>query len=320
MSALPSQLDSIAESVLRRYYFDDATKIQIGEEFGLSRFKVARIIQNAKRLGQVRIEITPAAADAELSEALRRALGLRRALVVGKPKGADEVSHHRLLAHLGAQLITDVAGMESIVGFASSRSLVDIGDEIETLHDCTVVQLNGVPSDQVGGDGPVELVRKIAAKTSKHGRIYYAPFVVGSADAAIALRRDPVIRAAMVKHAQLDVAVVTCGALRIGSSSLWEAAEDEERADIIARGGIGEICGIVFDRHGEYLETSLSTRTIGIRYEDLTRVREVVGVINVDDRSDAVYAAAKGKWITCLVTNDVVARELLRMEQLGDVS
>ncbi len=313
MPAKMPQFDSIAETVLRRYYLDDATKIQIGQELGLSRFKVARIIQDAKRLGQVRIEITPAAADMELSETLRRTLGLRRALVVGRPQGADDVAHSRLLAHLGAQLIAEEAGQESIVGFASSRSLVDIAKEIETLHDCSVVQLNGVPSDQVGGDGPVELVRTIAAKTSKRGRIYYAPFVVETADAATALRRDPVIRVAMSKYAQLDLAVVACGALRIGSSSLWEAADDAERADVLARGGIGEICGIVFNRDGEHVETPLSARTIAIGYEDLTRVREVVGVLNVNDRSDAVYAAAKGKWITCLVTNDIVARDLLRM-------
>lgn len=313
MPARTPRLDDVAETVLRRYYFEDATKVQIGQELGLSRFKVARIIQDAKRLGQVRIEITPAAADVELSETLRRTLGLRRALVVGRPDGADEASHRRLLAHLGAQLVTDAAGKEAVVGFAAGRSLVDIAQEIETLHDCTVVQLNGVPSDQVGGDGPVELVRTIAAKTSKHGRIYYAPFVVGAEDAAAALRRDPVIRIAMAKYAQLDLAVVTCGAMRIGSSSLWEAADEAERAEIVARGGIGEICGIVFNRNGEHVETPLSARTIGIGYEDLTRVREVIGVINVNDRSDAVYAAAKGKWITCLVTNDVVARDLLRM-------
>jgi DNA-binding transcriptional regulator LsrR (DeoR family) len=309
------KLDAITETILRRYYLDDASKMEIGQELGISRFKVARAIQEAKRLGLVRIEIAPAAADADLSEALRRTLGLRQALVVPHSDGGDDASHRRLLASLGAQLVSDAAGSRSIVGFASSKSLVAIVDAIEALHDCTVVQLNGVPSQEAGEEGPVELVRRIAAKTSNNGRMYYAPFVVGDAQAAEALRRDPMIRSVTAKYASLDLAVVTVGATRVGSSSLWDAADEAERADILARGGVGEICGVVFDSNGEHIATPLSARTIAIEANVLAQVREVIAVVTSDDRSDAVYAAAMGKWITSLVTSDVLARDLLRLAE-----
>ena len=38
----------LSASVARRYYLDGRSKIEIAEEFGLSRFKVARLIDLAR--------------------------------------------------------------------------------------------------------------------------------------------------------------------------------------------------------------------------------------------------------------------------------
>ena len=75
-----------AGTIARRYFVDGHSKVRIGEEFGLTRFKVARILEEARRSGLVRIEIgLPAELDAELSEQLRAAFGLRHALVITTP-------------------------------------------------------------------------------------------------------------------------------------------------------------------------------------------------------------------------------------------
>ena len=52
----PAQLILIA-SVARRYYLEDKSKIEIAEELGLSRFKVARLLETARESGLVHIEI-----------------------------------------------------------------------------------------------------------------------------------------------------------------------------------------------------------------------------------------------------------------------
>lgn len=123
------------------------------------------------------------------------------------------------------------------------------------------------------------------------------------------------IRSVEAQYPHLDLAVVTVGAMKTGMSAWWDAANEAERSDIVAGGGVGEICGVVFDANGEYLETPLTRRTIAIKPNDLAQVNEVIAVINSHGRSEAVYAAAMGKWITCLVTSDVVAKELLRLAE-----
>src|SRR3954447_15302797 len=80
----------LTASVARRYYLDGKSKIEIADEFKLSRFKIARLLEEARSSGLVRIEIgRPGAVDLDLSGELRSAYGLLHAIVVdtleGKP-------------------------------------------------------------------------------------------------------------------------------------------------------------------------------------------------------------------------------------------
>ena len=57
----------LAASIARRYYLDGRSKIEIADEFGLSRFKVARLLDAARESGLVRIEIRhPGQIDVDL--------------------------------------------------------------------------------------------------------------------------------------------------------------------------------------------------------------------------------------------------------------
>ena len=59
----PAQL-VLTASIARRYYVDGRSKVEIADEFNLSRFKVARLLEAARSSGMVRIEIGyPGAAD-----------------------------------------------------------------------------------------------------------------------------------------------------------------------------------------------------------------------------------------------------------------
>src|SRR5260370_35745555 len=94
-----------AASIARRFFIEGRSKSEIAAEFGLSRFKVARILDEARAAGIVHIEIQlPAGLDASLAHRLRGTLGLRHAKVGGTP---EQPSAHRrpTLAHRrGARL------------------------------------------------------------------------------------------------------------------------------------------------------------------------------------------------------------------------
>src|SRR6266568_4099861 len=75
----------------RRYFLDGWTIKKIAGEFGMSRFKAARLLEWARDEGLVRIEIVNATrSDAELSAELRSAYGLSDVLVVADLDGAAD--------------------------------------------------------------------------------------------------------------------------------------------------------------------------------------------------------------------------------------
>jgi DNA-binding transcriptional regulator LsrR (DeoR family) len=100
----PAELIRTA-SIARKYYFDGKTKSELAAEFGLSRFKIARILEDAVARGIVQITVAlPAELDARLSAELCAAYGLRRALVVHALDDPD-VSLTERLGRAGAELL-----------------------------------------------------------------------------------------------------------------------------------------------------------------------------------------------------------------------
>jgi len=107
---LPHGFDDAAElvrlaAVARRFYVDGRSKLEIAEEFGVSRFKIARLLDQALARGIVRIEVgVPAHIDTELSERLRVAHRLHHAIVVDTPEH-PETDLRAHLARVAADLL-----------------------------------------------------------------------------------------------------------------------------------------------------------------------------------------------------------------------
>ena len=73
----------MAAAVARRHYLAGRSKIEIADELGISRFKVARLLDFARERGMVRIEIVAEGdIDLDRSARLQETFGLRHAIVV----------------------------------------------------------------------------------------------------------------------------------------------------------------------------------------------------------------------------------------------
>ncbi|CAA9212374.1 MAG: hypothetical protein AVDCRST_MAG04-176, partial [uncultured Acetobacteraceae bacterium] len=133
----------LTASVARRFYFDGASKSEIANELGLSRFKVARLLHEARSTGLVRIEFTyRGEIDLALSERLRTEYGLRRCVVVDSPE--DDGSLLRTnVGRAAAGLLAEIVTPDDVLGLAWARSLMAMRTALQELAPCTVVQLTG---------------------------------------------------------------------------------------------------------------------------------------------------------------------------------
>src|SRR4051812_34440557 len=108
----------LTASIARRYYIDGRSKIDIADEFGMSRFKVARLLESARESGLVRIEIRAEGdIDVDLSARLQDRFGLQHSVVVDTPDD-DPASLREHLGRAAARLLAEILTPEDVLGLA----------------------------------------------------------------------------------------------------------------------------------------------------------------------------------------------------------
>ena len=304
----------LCAAIARRFYLDGQAKSDIAKEFGINRFRVARLIEKALQSGIVRIEF-PAATDNldyELSSRMKSKYGLRHAFVVqGDVEGPSPALDN--MGQVGAQLLSEISDAGKVLGFASTLTMEAVGKYITPFPAQAVVQLGGAWPGAISGQTSVELVHNLARITNSRAHAFYAPLIASDASAAEAIRRQTDVRAAEAMYAKVNLAVIGLGALQEGQSSLWPALSSDQKQSIIASGAVGEICGATFDSNGKPVETELSRRAIGIRLDQLTVCDEVLCLAFGKAKAPAIRSAICGGIIKSLITHSVVAEELIRL-------
>ena len=221
--------------VARLYYVRDLTQQDIADRLGVSRFKVLRLLEQARAEGVVRFEIDePAPVDDELSRALEERYGLATALV------ADDVST------AAATLLPRLLRADDVLGVAWGETLAAIARRLAPPGPgVPVVQACGAIEGLAPGTGPTELAARYAAWSGGAFHPLEAPAV---ADAA-ALRRAVARTTAIFDR--VSVALVGIGARKDGA---------------------GHILVHVFDREGRIIAAE---RSIALSVAQLRRMRVV---------------------------------------------
>jgi DNA-binding transcriptional regulator LsrR (DeoR family) len=293
----------------RQYFLDGKSKIQIAETFGVSRFKVARIIEECIQLGIVEIRITlPADVNFELSDRLRSELNLRYALVVD----TREESESDLRSHLGrvaAQLLTEIVTSEDVLGIGWGRTLSAMADHLTQLAPCPVVQMAGVAGSVA--ENSMELVRRITSVSGGQAFPIYAPLLLPDAATAAGLRRQTDVAAAAEQFARITKAVIAVGSWDPPNSQLHAAMDPRERDQLRQLGARAEACGVLVDSDGRLINTDLLSRMIVIDNAQLGAIPDVIAVAGGTGKAEAVAALLRAGFVTSVVTDAVVANRLL---------
>ncbi|MFR9674152.1 sugar-binding transcriptional regulator [Streptomyces sp. TR06-5] len=308
-----------AAAIARRFYLEGKSKIQIADEFGVSRFKVARVLETALDRDLVRIEIrVPAELDAQRSDALRARYGLRHAVVVESPTestdtaaeeaGADPENLGEVAADLLGELVTD----GDVLGLAWGRSTIHMAAALRQLPPCTVVQLTGVYDAGTADRGSVEAVRRAAEVAGGEAHPLYAPMLLPDPATAAALRSQTGISRAFEYFDKVTVAAVSIGSWEPGVSTVHDMLSDSERAYYSSLGVAAEMSAHLFDTQGRRIGRDLGERCITVEADRLRRIPEVVAIAGGQRKADAIAAVLRSGLVTSLVTDTAAADHLLQ--------
>src|SRR3984893_1382814 len=295
----------------RQFYIEGVSKVDIADRLGISRFRVARLLDSARETGMVRIEIglPGGTLDAGLSAELCSAFGLKHAFVFNFPDD-DEFALRRRLGEAAGEALMDLIREGDVLGMSWSRTLSGLAAALTQFPPCPIVQMTGAVPPPDGRD-LLDLVPGVARIGGGPAHVFYAPMILDDAQMAAAIRRQADIAEAFALVPSVTMAVVAIGAWAPGLSTIYDAITPAER-DCLARLGVrAELAGVFISEDGRPVATPLDSRMIVTPGSALERIPLVLSVAYGVSKSPAVFAAIRGDMVHGLVTHASLARALL---------
>src|SRR5690606_29668525 len=200
---------ALAARVARLFYLDDRSKVQISESLGVSRFKVARLLDLALNEGIVTISIDDGGMlDEALSERAGEVLGLERVTAVSAFGTLDEV--RGTVGREAARLLSTTLRDGETLGMGWGRALGSTAEAIESLPQVSVVQMTGA-TEMTRHLSPVEVVRRIGNHSGGDMLPLFAPLVADDEETAEVFRRQSDIARVLDHHRDVTTAVMAVG-------------------------------------------------------------------------------------------------------------
>lgn len=302
----------LAATVAQRFYVDGESKVKIASDLGVSRFRVARLLEIAVAEGIVRFTISaPLALNIELSEMVRKRFGYRQVVVVDAPE--DERHPARLRRRVGAaaaKLISDLITDKDVLGIGWGRTMSAMAVELTHLAPCPVVQLGGMAGSV--NENSLELVRRVSEVGGGRAFPMFVPLVVPDAATAAGLRHQPGVESAYRLFEKITVAAVAVGSWDPPESQMRDALSPEVRDALTKRGVAAEILATLIRKDGGIV-TDLDERTNALDYEGMKKIPELILVAAGANKANAIRAALHAGLGTTLVTDRSLARALIRL-------
>lgn len=302
------------------YYKNDMTQQQIANQTGLSRPKIVRLLQEARRSGIVRIEILQKLPiEEEIALDLQRFFGLQRAIVVRTEESLAQTLES--IRRAVATVIVDELQNVKSIGFSYSRTVGNIEDYIyigSETYDVAVCDLMGA---MIGFSVPYGPAADVARRI---GGTFYpisAPIMALEGNGTEVYLADPNLRRSMQEAGDIEFAVVGIGDSTTQNILYRSGYITEETVNNMRRQGIvGEMCVRFFDANGMRVESEFESRIISVPWETLVKVKKLTAVVTGANKVRPTLSALKIGIIDTLVIDHMTAKQILTLHQQTDLS
>lgn len=321
MAETTTEADALALHVARLFFGEQQTKTVIAQRLGISRFRVARMLDDALARGIVTIHFRePETLDLDLGAAVAGRFGLAMCLAAtGTGEGDGPVAP--VVAQHAAGLLGELLGPDELLGVAWGTSVAAVIDALATspARCGQVVQLAGGTRRIDPLHAPSELASRLANHLGATLHPLYAPALVDSMELRDALLAEPEIRGTVNLYDRIDTALIGIGAFSPttrGDHSALIASRvlsDTEVSAAVAAGAVADLVLHAVGADGGLVSTALEERAIAIGFDQLRRIPRVVAIAVGVAKAAAIAAALRTGVVSILVTDAAAAREILTL-------
>lgn len=295
------------------YHIGQMSQEEVSRRMGLSRFKVLRLLAEARELGLVRVSLEhEATRTLALADRLAARFGLTEVQVAPDCGESDDAAR-RAVGQLAAGWLARV-GREGplVVGVGWGRTVAAMSEALTGLRNPEVcfVSLMGSMT-RTSATSPFDVCVRLAATTGGRAMFLPAPFLADSAEAAQVILGQRMVREALEMAGRADHMVISVG--ECSPDALLQATgvlSGEEIAALGRAGAVADTTGKFFRADGALAETDLNARAPSIGLEDLRRSK-VLLLAAGRGKAVATLAVLRAGFVDRLMVDEGLALALL---------
>lgn len=316
LTSMPTATDDkglLAVRVAELYYQENKTQDEIGALLDLSRFKVGRLLAQARADGIVRIEIVhPRARRLGLERELRERFGLVDAVVV--PVSSNQEEDFNRVAQAAADFLCALRPAPRTLAVSWGRTLTAVADHLPEgwARGVTVVQMNGGVSVNRRPGSAASLATSIAKRAAGHAVLLPSPAILDRIETKQAIESDRTIAGVLDQAAEADAYLFTAGVCDASSAHVengYLTRGDVE--ELTRRGAVGDVLGRYIDADGNIVDPELDSRTLGLSFDRLRDAEQAIFVAAGEAKHHLARTVVSSGLCTTIVTDEDTARALL---------
>lgn len=308
--------------VAQGYWEQDRTQEDIGRELNLTRWKVGRLLEEARTEGIVQIRIVhPQARRADLEVALRSRFGLRDCIVVPTPRsatpteGGRPATRHVALA--AANYLRTHGKRIRTLGVSWGNTLQEIAAVLPAgwTRGIEVIQINGSISRSVRPTTGANVALSIAHHGEGRATLLPVPAIVEHASTWRALYGESFVGETLTKARSADALLFSLGVLSPDSVLVESGAVTPgELRRLRTAGACGDVLGHFITADGRIADDDIESRTVGLTLDDLRDASQAIAVAAGPGKSRIITAALASGLCSVLVTDEEAALEIARRD------
>ena len=297
------------------YYDEGRTQDEIGAALHITRWKVGRLLAQARAAGIVRIEIVHPRARRVLAEqALKKRYGLNDIVVASSAGVASPEELQRRVAQAAADYLASMRPAPQTLGVSWGRTMHDVAACLPRgwAHGVGVVQINGGLSLTKYGDTASATALVIAQKAAGSAHVLPIPAILEHAATKRSIERDRAIAGVLDRAARAEAYLFSAGVA--GPDSALVNSGYLTPADVevlVEEGAVGDVIGRFVGADGKPVDQELDSRTVGLSLDALKASDTAIAVVAGDGKHEVARALVNNGLCTVLITDDQTAAALL---------
>lgn len=289
------------------YYIENITQQEIGEYLGISRLRVNRLLDKARKNGIIHFSVRDGnSSRMQVERDLIRRFHLKDAFIV--PPAADGTDINESVAQAAAMYIHDRLDKSSYINMGYGDTPGRVLNHLANMSES--------PVNVVSLTGGVSCYLPNAQSSIFNAKLYLtpAPLLMKDSQMVNAIEKEPGIEQIRNMATLAQMTIIGIGSMDENATILTDGTLSYNDFLLLSmKGAVGDMLCHFIDQDGNLVPSDIEGRLISTPLETLKTLDNTIGVAAGVAKARAILAALRGEYLDILITDEDTASNILEI-------